>query len=188
MTVRILKPEINIREKLKELDYAYVPYQKMPAGSIVQTQFTILTGSGSANEAETTSSTYQQTLHTVTIAPKFENSIIRIDMAPNTKQNSGSSYHTLAIYKNIAGRGWEFGTTFAFGSTTSSAPHGQGTVRHDGTAITWTIHPILFFDRPGTTESIEYRLFQRNSSNGAYTVRVGENGADEFCSATEIRQ
>ena len=188
MTVYANKPEFNVREKLKELDYGHVPYHKMPAGSVIQTQFTILTGSGSANEAETTSSTYQQTLHTVTISPKFANSIIRIDMAPNTKQNSGTAYHTLAIYKNIAGRGWEFGTTAAFGSTTSNAPHGAGTIRHNGTAITWNIHPILFFDKPGTTETIEYRLFQRNSSNGAYTVRVGENGADEFCTAMEIKQ
>ena len=188
MTVYASKPAFNVREKLKELDYGKVPYHKMPAGSVVQTQFTILTGSGSANEAETNSSTYQQTLHTVTISPKFKNSIIRIDMAPNTKQNSGSAYQTLAIYKNIAGRGWEFGTTFAFGSTVSTAPHGQGTIRHNGTATSWTIHPILFLDRPGTTETIEYRLFQRNSSNGSYIVRVGENGADEFCSATEIKQ
>jgi|TARA_B110000459_G_scaffold187564_1_gene220011 hypothetical protein len=188
MTVKITKPELNLREKISELDYSKVPYEKMPAGSVVQTQFTILTGSGTANEAETTSSTYQQTNHTVTISPKFKNSIIRIDMAPNTKQNSGTAYQTLAIYKNIAGGGWEFGTTFAFGSTVSTAPHGAGTIRHNGTATTWNIHPILFFDRPGTTETIEYRLFQRNSSNGAFTVRVGENGADEFCSATEIKQ
>ena len=76
MTVKITKPELNLREKISELDYSKVPYEKMPAGSVVQTQFTILTGSGTANEAETTSSTYQQTNHTVTISPKFKNSII----------------------------------------------------------------------------------------------------------------
>ena len=36
MTVRITKPEFNLREKLSELDYSRVPFQKMPAGSILQ--------------------------------------------------------------------------------------------------------------------------------------------------------
>ena len=39
--VRITKPEFNLREKLNELDYGRVPYEKMPAGSVVQiVQFT----------------------------------------------------------------------------------------------------------------------------------------------------
>ena len=36
MTVRISKPEFNLREKLTELDYGQVPYEKMPVGSIIQ--------------------------------------------------------------------------------------------------------------------------------------------------------
>ena len=36
MTVRITKPEFNLREKLSELDYGRVPFQKMPIGSIIQ--------------------------------------------------------------------------------------------------------------------------------------------------------
>ena len=36
MTVRVNKPPLNIREKLSELDYAHVPYEKMPLGSIIQ--------------------------------------------------------------------------------------------------------------------------------------------------------
>ena len=36
MTVRISKPEFNLREKLTELDYDRVPYEKMPAGAIIQ--------------------------------------------------------------------------------------------------------------------------------------------------------
>ena len=35
MTVRANKPAFNVREKLKELDYSHVPYEKMPAGSVV---------------------------------------------------------------------------------------------------------------------------------------------------------
>ena len=36
MTVRANKPASNVREKLKELDYAHVPYHKMPPGSVIQ--------------------------------------------------------------------------------------------------------------------------------------------------------
>ena len=36
MTVRANKPAFSIREKLKELDYAHVPYDKMPPGSVIQ--------------------------------------------------------------------------------------------------------------------------------------------------------
>ena len=39
MTVRITKPEFNLREKLTELDYGRVPFQKMPASSIIQTKY-----------------------------------------------------------------------------------------------------------------------------------------------------
>ena len=36
MTVRITKPEFNLRDKLNYLDFDRVPYDKMPAGSIIQ--------------------------------------------------------------------------------------------------------------------------------------------------------
>ena len=36
MTIKVSKPAINIRERLNELDFDKVPFQKMPAGSVVQ--------------------------------------------------------------------------------------------------------------------------------------------------------
>lgn len=36
MAVYVEKPGFNLREKLSELDYAKVPYEKMPTGSIIQ--------------------------------------------------------------------------------------------------------------------------------------------------------
>ena len=38
MAIKVTKPSVNLREKLNELDYAKVPFQKMPAGSVVQVQ------------------------------------------------------------------------------------------------------------------------------------------------------
>jgi hypothetical protein len=36
MTIKVSKPSINLREKLSELDFDKVPFQKMPAGSVLQ--------------------------------------------------------------------------------------------------------------------------------------------------------
>ena len=38
MTIRVSKPEFNLREKLTELDYSTLPYDKIPPGGIVQSQ------------------------------------------------------------------------------------------------------------------------------------------------------
>ena len=36
MTVRANKPAFNVREKLKELDYSHLPYEKIQPGGVVQ--------------------------------------------------------------------------------------------------------------------------------------------------------
>lgn len=36
MTIRASKSAFNLREKLKSLDYSHLPYEKMPAGSVIQ--------------------------------------------------------------------------------------------------------------------------------------------------------
>lgn len=38
MTVYANKPEINVREKLKELDFKTIPYEKLPKGTVVDIQ------------------------------------------------------------------------------------------------------------------------------------------------------
>ena len=55
MTVRIFKPEVNIRSKLTELDFDRVPYQKMPVGSVIQTVVELYAAGGTSNESETSS-------------------------------------------------------------------------------------------------------------------------------------
>ena len=46
MAIRVEKPAFNVREKLTELDSAYIPYERMPKGSVIQVQhkyFTLYT-------------------------------------------------------------------------------------------------------------------------------------------------
>ena len=73
MTVKITKPEINVREKLNELDFAKLPFQKMPAGSVVQYQ------SASTGQSLSTSSTsYVDSGVDIVFTPKFANSKVLI--------------------------------------------------------------------------------------------------------------
>ena len=67
MTVRVNKPQTNLREELNRLDYAHVPYEKMPAGSVVQVQYAKNITAGSV--VNTTSD-----IVTVSVAKQLSNS------------------------------------------------------------------------------------------------------------------
>ena len=95
MTVRISKPEFNLREKLTELDYSQVPFQKMPAGSVVQTvvnypENTVVVKAhqpGSSNVfAETPDGQYRTTIH-----PMFADSLLLLDLTFLFGGNNNSS-------------------------------------------------------------------------------------------------
>ena len=177
MTVRVNKSPVNIREKLNELDYAQVPYDKIPDGVAIQTVVEQYGIGGTVNEHETTSSTYQPSLFKVTISPKFVNSIIEIKSAPNHKEYGSATYHTIAVYRSIDGGDYSY-----IGDTISN---GQMSVGWDGGTI-YGIVPILVYDSPNTTSPVTYKLYHRHLS-GTQNARLGENGADEFMSATEIK-
>ena len=70
MTVRAHKPEFNFREKLKELDYARLPYEKMPAGSVIQTKIVTRT----SDLSTTTANSYTSILD-MEFTPLFANSL-----------------------------------------------------------------------------------------------------------------
>lgn len=183
MAIKVTKPEINLREKLAELDFDQVPYHKIPKGSSIQTNYTLLPGSGTSNESETNSSTFQQTNFTVTINPRFKNSLFKVEAAPNAKMNNNNAYQTVGVFRKIGDGGF-----VQIPNDSTLAPHGLMTLRWLGSTTWWGIVPILVFDKPNTLEPVEYRIFQRNSSNGSFLVRIGENGADEHMSVTEIKQ
>jgi hypothetical protein len=184
MTIHIKRPEINVRQQTTELNSS-VPYDKMPIGSVIQTQYSVYAGSGTANESETSSSTYQPTLFQVDITPIFENSLMVITATPNIKMNGDSGYQTIALFNSIAGS--THTQVVPPGNTPSNSPHGQGTFRFTGVSTFWSNASILQMHRPQTTRPINYKLYQRNSSGG-FVVRMGENGADEYMMVQEIKQ
>ena len=185
MAVRITKPEINLREKLSELEYSRVPYEKMPAGSIIQTKYQVQGGTGVANESETSSSSYQPTSFNVSITPMFENSLIVVTASPNIKMNGDSGYQTIALFAGYDSQ--DYFQVVPSGGTASNSPHGQGTFRFTGVSTFWSNASILQMHRPQTTRPINYKLYQRNSSGG-FVVRMGENGSDEYMMVQEIKQ
>ena len=180
MTVRITKQEFNLRDKLNYLDFDRVPYDKMPAGSIIQTNYTRFDYSGTNNEFETTSSTYQASPFLVKISPKFSSSIIKIQAAINIKQNTGSNYIGVALFKSVNGGSF---SNFTGGTT----GHGLITYRISGGGTAWDHVNFMVYDTPNTTSPIIYKLYLRSNDN-SQNVRIGENGAEEFMSAMEVRQ
>ena len=81
MVVRVEQPAFNLRSKLNELDYAHIPYEKMPPGSIIQSASTTITTSLILNAASDSSllGAYSDTPMTFTISPKFASSKLLVN-------------------------------------------------------------------------------------------------------------
>ena len=185
MAIIVNRPEQDLQEKLNQTDFGTLDYDKMPIGSVLQTRYSVQPGSGTANESETTSTSYQPTTFKVDITPIFENSLMVITATPNIKMNGSTGYQTIALYAGYDSQNY-FQVTHN-GAASSLSPHGQGTFRFTGVSTFWSNASILQMHRPQTTRPINYKLYQRNSS-GSFTVRMGENGADEYMMVQEIKQ
>ena len=97
MTVRISKPEFNLREKLTELDYDRVPYEKMPAGAIIQ-----VVDHKADNSPTTTSGTYADITGTsFDIYPKFHTSKIFVSWDFGTEANGALHGIAFRVYRQI---------------------------------------------------------------------------------------
>ena len=95
MVVRISKPKFNLREKISQLDYDALPYNKIPIGSVVQTVVNYPEnevvvkahqpgGSNAFNEVP--GGQYRTTIH-----PMFENSLLLLDLTFLFGGNNNSS-------------------------------------------------------------------------------------------------
>ncbi len=175
MTIKVSKPAINIREKLNDLDFDKVPFQKMPAGSVLQVQTSTLPRGGATNEAETTSTSPQASLFQVTIAPNFADSKILVTVNPHTKKTSASSYIFIYLYRSIDGG--------AFSNVESGAVAREYA---SGCTYEYSQVAISYMDTPNTTLPVTYKLYF--ASYGAYTVRIGDNNVTESMMVQEIAQ
>jgi len=86
MAVNIQKPAFNLRDKLNSLDYKKIPYDKMPHGTLVQTQLV-------TREADTSStSTAWMDINDMKFTCKFEDSTLLITANYSMGGNNGSAY------------------------------------------------------------------------------------------------
>jgi hypothetical protein len=84
MTIKVSKPSINLREKLSELDFDKVPFQKMPAGSVLQ----VVSATDGTNLSTTAGSPVVG--HTVSITPIASTSKILV-LASLAAESLGSA-------------------------------------------------------------------------------------------------
>lgn len=84
MTVNVSKPAFNIREKLSELEFGHLPYEKMPAGSVVQSSLYRMTGRYNISSSD------YATVFSHTMTPKFANSRLIHQFWSKTNINSNT--------------------------------------------------------------------------------------------------
>ena len=177
MTVRISKPEFNLREKLTELDYGRVPYHKMPAGTVIQHVFN---HDGGNSHLTTTSGTFTDLSFSVSITPYFTNSLMLIEWSALGQQpNTAVAGSAVTIYRD---------NTTDIGSTVQSAM-GLNVVGEFGTnGGIYVTAPINFFvyDTPNTLSTTKYSIYGRTTGSG--TAYISHSGVSRTLSVKEIRQ
>ena len=170
MTLKIVKPELNIREKLTELDYAQVPYDKMPDGSIIQQKIVQRRTDISTNA----SATFVDVLG-FKFAPKFADSRLEFftNLSMGATQSVGYQLRILEITSTpdieLERTGWHF----------------QRAITADAldTRASW-----MHMHDPGSTEERHYKLQgYKNSTAGTVWFHTYGASATSFFGVREIK-
>jgi hypothetical protein len=151
MTVKVTKPALNLREKLSELEFDKVPFQKMPSGSVLQ----VVHETVNTNNYQTSSATMIDTGISATITPKSASSKILVLM---TGAVSSTSDHNF-LYGEIRRDGSKIGAQFHMSSYDASANNRRVDV--------WTRN---YLDSPATTSAVTYSLAVKVIDGEAYEL------------------
>ena len=161
MTVRIAKPEFNLREKISELDLHRVPYEKMPSGTVIQ-----LVAGETEFRTATSSGTYQPTDMFATITPRFTSSQIYITLGGDGNNNGTGNQMYMTYYRSIAGSSFS-------NLATNGRNDSNGVNQNMGFAMinghNSRIHvPVAmpFLDSPNTTQPVTYKVYIRSNTSG----------------------
>ena len=158
MTVRVSKPAFNLREKLTELDFDRVPFQKMPAGSIIQVV------SAYKGDAFSTSSTsfVDITGLSVTIKPKFSSSKILVQCcmgAAGVRQSNNDHGNGIRTLRSIGGG--SFSTNNKLNGLVEGSRLG---ITYKGSAMSYNNDHMpggfgfVGLDDPNTTSEVVYKI------------------------------
>jgi len=184
MTIYVSKPEINVRNKLKELDYGHVPYEKMPAGSVIQfAEYTT-----SANSIFSSSfSSYVSAGIAAKFSPKFSNSLIKVDI----RSRRFNLVAGLIAQVGVARDGLN-GTNGEFIRYGSSGNNAEGEIYYENrnssgsNQIAYGLY-YSFLDKPNTTSELTYEIWYKNNSNNGNAVYLADSGGVQMF-ITEIKQ
>ena len=181
MTVRITKPEFNLREKLSELDYSRVPYEKMPAGSIIQVKSlefdTIFSSSHSGTQY------VDVTDFNLDFSPRFNTSKVLITAAVAGGLNSNYGYNfRFRVVKTPSGISGQTDQAIGIAASGAYAMTGGYNLYDTDASIPYIFGMNkTFMDSPNTTSNINYRIqvSHSHSSSGAivYVNRRGSSSA-----------
>ena len=179
MAVRIEKPQFNLRDKLSELDYSTLPYDKIPPGGIVQSKvkYSNNTTFTTSADAWTSLQVSGQVGYSMRITPKFLGSklIFETDMITNQNDLDGYVRFRLVDLNNPAG-------TTVFHENVYC-----GAAQYYVPTDTWIGYPVRAM---GTvTHMSEHNLvLQARVKNGG-TLSFSWSGSDyRIVRVTEIRQ
>ncbi len=178
MTVRITKPAFNLREKLSELDYSRVPYEKMPAGSIIQVKQKVIAGTYSESVPPSSSGPYGNIVESETISPRFVSSKILIMLNLNVGASNNGNL-SVTLHRN--------GDIISGAIGESSSPKTSVTAT-DFTSSTARQTQIIsnFLDSPASTDVQTYAFKFSTAENGSMTCYL--NRDDNFGGSTHTQK
>jgi hypothetical protein len=183
MTVYASKPEINVREKLKELDYGHVPYDKMPAGSVIQTVSEMYN-----TRIATGSTSFVSTGFYVEINPKFKSSKIFVSISTSGNNNNSvghDMFYTLFRITNDGSSNTSLNlghATLGFGGVRTNAA-ASGTNNRLEVPIS-----MNYFDDVTNTDTIKYEIWFRSESASSSVEMPMLVGQITSITAQEIKQ
>tara|TARA_B100002019_G_C21097835_1_gene511945 strand:+ start:228 stop:773 length:546 start_codon:yes stop_codon:yes gene_type:complete len=181
MAVRIEKPKFNLRDKLSELDFSVLPYDRIPEGTAIQ--YVQASHTRMTNRFSTSSTSYQATNYDLTITPRSINNRILIYANLSSHANN-NQYIYVRVYNVTAGRYVNHDGGVTNDGMYESALGGKSQ---------WAMLPVEAVDIPGSTLPQTYRLYIRSSGNGGTAYSGWSSSAPNsnnmnFMSATEYKQ
>lgn len=155
MTLRANKPEFNIREKLKELDYSYIPHEKMPRSSIIQ----YATIDSTSNVSTNTSSYANLSNVILNFSPQLDSSALQITLTGTVRFLTTGNTRSRPAFRLVRSGTVLTGYNFSEGLQIRNCNFSSS-----GVELCVPFH-FVARDVPRTTETLEYTWQWRNLDN-----------------------
>ena len=180
MTVRVTKPEFNLRDKLTELDYSQVPYEKMPPGTVIQ----LLRHHRGTGQWASTSSAYQAVSNmNKSITPTKAGNLIYVEYHMYVRVYDNGSHRARAHFEirdNMSGDNYN----------TSRSKYVYHYYDYGGSGMLGDVMQTLTYSVTAPdTNTIDFGIYGRLEAGDAMEVNPSnENTSDNSVTIYEIVQ